>query len=78
MNSPRVSIRIPADLRREIEQEGRGVSEVIREALHEHLSKRRPKENSYEMALRLGIIGCAKKGPRDLSTNRRHFEGFGK
>jgi len=78
MSSPRVSIRIPESLRKEIEKEGRGVSEVVREALDEHFSKRRPKENSYAMAVRLGLVGCAWKGPRDLSTSRRHFEGFGK
>lgn len=35
-------------------------------------------ESAYEAALRLGIIGCIKNAPSDLSTNPKHFEGFGK
>jgi hypothetical protein len=75
--SVRVSIRIPADLRRKIEREGRNISEVAREALNEHVAKTREQETCYDLALRLGVIGSAKNAPRDLSTNRRHFRGFG-
>jgi Arc/MetJ-type ribon-helix-helix transcriptional regulator len=39
MASVRVSIRIPADLRRRIEREGRSVSDVVRDALSEHVAK---------------------------------------
>jgi len=77
MASVRVSIRIPVDLRKKIEREGRGVSDVVRDALSEHVSKAREQETCYDLALRLGLIGSAKNAPRDLSTNRRHFRGFG-
>jgi hypothetical protein len=73
----RVSIRIPADLRRKLEREGRSLSEVAREALSEHVAKTGKQETCYDLALRLGVIGSAKNAPRDLSTNRRHFRGFG-
>lgn len=76
MPSVRISIRIPADLRQSIEREGRSVSEVVREALSEHVAKTRKQETCYDLALRLGVIGSAKTAPRDLSTNRRHFRGF--
>jgi Arc/MetJ-type ribon-helix-helix transcriptional regulator len=78
MASVRVSIRIPAELRRKIEREGRSVSDVVRDALSEHVSKIRKQETCYDLALRLGVIGSAKNAPRDLNTNRRHFRGFGK
>jgi hypothetical protein len=77
MSSVRVSIRIPVDLRRKIESEGRTVSDVVRDALMEHVAKGHEAENCFELASRLGVIGAAKKLPRDLSTNRRHFRGFG-
>ena len=77
MSSDRLSIRIPADLRRVIESEGRTVSDVVREALSEHVRKVRKQESCYDLARRLGIIGSVKKAPRDLSTDRKHFRGFG-
>jgi Arc/MetJ-type ribon-helix-helix transcriptional regulator len=75
--SVRVSIRIPADLRQKIEREGRSVSDVVRDALSEHVAKTGKQETCYDLALRLGVIGSARNAPRDLSTNRRHFRGFG-
>lgn len=53
------------------------MSEVAREALTEHVAKTGKQETCYDLALRLGVIGSAKNAPRDLSTNRRHFRGFG-
>jgi Arc/MetJ-type ribon-helix-helix transcriptional regulator len=78
MASVRVSVRIPEELHRAIEGEGRSVSEVVREALEEHLRKAKKLESAYDVAKRLGIVGIVKNAPRDLSTNRRHFRGFGK
>jgi Arc/MetJ-type ribon-helix-helix transcriptional regulator len=78
MSSVRVSVRIPEELHRAIEDEGRSVSEVVREALEEHVRKAGKQESAYDVAKRLGIIGMVKNAPRDLSTNRRHFRGFGK
>jgi len=54
------------------------MSEVVREALEEHVRKARKPESAYDVAKRLGIIGIVRNAPRDLSTNRRHFRGFGK
>jgi|HubBroStandDraft_1064217.scaffolds.fasta_scaffold935871_2 hypothetical protein len=78
MSTVRVSVRIPAGLRKEVEEEGRTVSEVVRDALAQHLQASRKAESCYELALRLGIVGVVRRAPRDLSTHRRHFEGFGK
>jgi hypothetical protein len=35
-------------------------------------------ETPYAKAQRLGLIGCIKEGPKDLSTNPKYMEGFGK
>jgi hypothetical protein len=34
--------------------------------------------SAFEAAEAAGLIGCVRRAPKDLSTNRRHFEGFGK
>ena len=33
--------------------------------------------NCYDIAQQLGIVGMLDQLPGDLSTHRRHFEGFG-
>jgi Arc/MetJ-type ribon-helix-helix transcriptional regulator len=78
MASVRVTVRIPQDLHRAIQEEGRKVSDVVREALQEHVGKTHRQETALDVAKRLGLVGIAKKAPRDLSTNRRYFRGFGK
>lgn len=37
-----------------------------------------PQETGLDMAKRLGILGCIKDAPADLSTNPKYLEGFGK
>ena len=63
----------------------RGVepSLIVQEALIRHLGEEdRPEEveseNAYEMAVRLGIVGCIDGTPPDLSTNPTYYEGFGR
>jgi metal-responsive CopG/Arc/MetJ family transcriptional regulator len=78
----RINVRVDERLKKELEAEARekGVrpSEIVREALEEHLRKRRPRESAYDLAKRLGIIGVYKDAPPDLSTNPEHMEGFGR
>ena len=78
MSSVRVSIRIPAEIREAIENEGHTISEVVREALDRHVRAARKQQNCYELAERLGLIGAIARAPKDLSTGKRHFRGFGK
>ena len=35
-------------------------------------------KRAIELAKAAGLIGCVRRTPNNLSTNRRHFEGFGK
>ena len=80
MGSHRISIRIGAVLERGLRQSaltaGKPESELVREALQEYLSKRAG-ASACDLAREAGLIGCFKSGPKDLSTNRRHFRGFG-
>lgn len=78
----RISFRIDADLKRRLEAEAKATgvspSDLVREALREHLRSREADESCYDLAQRLGIIGSAKGLPPSLSANPAHMEGFGR
>jgi hypothetical protein len=61
---------------------GKPWDEVLAEALAayrpgSHTERTNGQESFYEAATRLGLIGCVKSGPPDLSTNPKYMEGFG-
>jgi metal-responsive CopG/Arc/MetJ family transcriptional regulator len=78
----RINVRVATRLKQQLEAEARekGVSpsEIVRQALEEHMQKRTPRESAYDLAKRLGLIGVFKGGPSDLSTNPAYMEGFGR
>jgi metal-responsive CopG/Arc/MetJ family transcriptional regulator len=78
----RINVRVEERLKQQLEAEARerGVSpsEIVRQALQEHMRQRTPRETCYDLAKRLGIIGSVKGLPTDLSTNPEHMEGFGR
>lgn len=81
MGSARLSVRVDAKIRRKLDAlvrtSGRSESEVVRLAL-ESLTVHEPAALScYDVALAAGLIGAAKRLPRDLSTNPKHMEGMG-
>ena len=86
MVSGRVTIRISETLEQRLRHRSRlhGLAEsaLIREALEAYLGQSAAPRLAYELAEEAGLIGCIGRGRRspakDLSTNRRHFEGFGK
>lgn len=64
------------------EQTGRSWDEVLDEALAAFraapgATNRNGGESFYDAASRLGLIGCVKGGPSDLSTNPKYMQGFG-
>jgi predicted DNA-binding protein len=56
---------------------GKTKAEIIYEALQDYLSKLTvPSDKSFaELAEK--YLGCAEGGPADLSTNKKHLEGYG-
>jgi hypothetical protein len=51
---------------------------VVRSALRDYLVRQGSFYSAYELAKEAGLIGCVRQASKDFSTNRRHFEGFGK
>jgi len=82
MTSRRISVRISPSLdlrlRRQATAARKAESELVREALDQFLKKARPPRSAYNVACELGLIGCYDSGPADLSTNRKHLQGFGR
>lgn len=82
MPSQRISVRIPAKTMQRLRERSRSAgireSEVVRQALEEHLSKNYQGRTAYDLFLEAGLIGCAHGAPKDLATNKRYFKGFGK
>lgn len=82
MASNRITVRVPetltARLRSRSRAKGASESEIVREALENYLGHSAPGHTAYELAEEAGIIGAAHRAPKDLSTNRTHFKGFGK
>jgi predicted DNA-binding protein len=82
MTDSRISVRLDPEttqrLKEMVRRTGKKESEVVREALATYLENQPNGESCLDVARRHGIIGCAKSLPADLSTNRDHFEGFGR
>jgi Arc/MetJ-type ribon-helix-helix transcriptional regulator len=78
----RISVRLDQETQQRLTDEvlatGKSESDVVRQALRTYFRKRSRPESCLELARRHRLIGCAKQLPPDLSTNRRHFEGFGR
>jgi predicted DNA-binding protein len=82
MVSNRITVRIPqalsSRLRSRSQAQGTTESDLVRQALENYLEHSAGERSAYELAEEAGIIGCARRAARDLSTNPRHFKGFGK
>jgi hypothetical protein len=77
----RINVRVDERLKLQLEAEARekGVrpSDIVRQALEEHMRQRAPRESCLDIARRIGILGIYTDAPTDLSTNPEHMEGFG-
>ena len=86
MASGRLTIRIPETLgqrlRHRSRMKGQPESVLVREALETYLGQSAEPRPAYELAKEAGLIGCVGRGrkapAKDLSTARRHLDGFGK
>jgi hypothetical protein len=55
---------------------GRSESELVRQGLRRLLEDVQPKQSALKLAG--AAVGKFKGGPRDLATNPKHFDGFGR
>lgn len=82
MVSHRITVRVPKKLGGLLQDRSRATgqtpSSLVRVALETYLGRGSSSHSAYELAEEAGLIGCVRRAPKDLSTNRRHFEGFGK
>lgn len=82
MASNRITVRIPetltAKLRSRSRAKGNTESDLVREALESYLGSEPVGRTAYDLAEEAGIVGVAKRAPKDLSTSQRHFKGFGR
>ncbi len=81
MSSQRITIRVSESLVKRLKQQA-GMkklpeSALVREALENYLAESPSSSSAYALAKQTGLIGCVRGGRSDLSTNRKHFEGFG-
>ena len=81
MSSQRITIRVSESLVKRLKQQA-GMkklpeSALVREALENYLAESPSSSSAYDLAKAAGLIGCVRRGQSDLSTNRKHFEGFG-
>jgi len=78
MKAERLTIRIGEDLGTRLRQRAKAdvvdQSEIVRIALEKYLD---PPTSAYEAFKTAGLIGIVKGGPPDVSTNKKHMEGFG-
>ncbi len=76
-----LTLDLPAALDEQLtkaaQSQGASKVEIIYEAVKEYLAQRQTPPPDSFAALAADVIGCAKGGPPDLSTNKKHMEGYG-
>ena len=81
MPSHRITVRVPSALGSRLRDrsrvKGQTPSDLVRVALESYLGGESSTGSAYELAEAAGLIGCVRRAPKDLSTNRWHLEGFG-
>lgn len=81
MKDDRITVRISLEMRRRLQaaarRAGRRESDLVREAVDRQLAAEEGMLTAYDHASNAGLIGAAKEKVRDLSTNRKHLDGFG-
>ena len=81
MKDQRITVRFPAEMRRRLRaaarRSGTRESDLVRGAVERQLAAEEDSLTAYEHAKKAGLIGAAPGEARDLSTNPKHFDGFG-
>jgi metal-responsive CopG/Arc/MetJ family transcriptional regulator len=78
----RINVRVDRIMKQRLEAEaqleGVSSSDLVRAAIEAYLNARPKRESCFDIAVRIGMVGCAKDLPRDASTNKKYFDGFGR
>jgi predicted DNA-binding protein len=81
MKGDRITIRFSAETRRRLQaaaqRGGKCESDLVRDAVELQLAAEERGFTAYDHAKKAGLIGAVKEKVRDLSTNRKYFDGFG-
>jgi hypothetical protein len=76
-----MSVKVPHSLMLQMEREStrRGLtkSRLIRDALERALDQRRRMAGATVFDLTKDLCGSVRGGPRDLSSNKKHLDGYG-
>jgi hypothetical protein len=82
MASQRITVRVPKSLgillRDRSRIKGQTPSDLVRMALETYLVRGDGSNSAYDLAEASGLIGCVRRAPKDLSTSRHYFDGFGR
>ena len=82
MSTVRITVRIEESLRDKLdsiaESAGKTESDIVRDAIEDYVSRNGPVATAYDAFKKAGVIGCVKGGPKDLSTNPKYMESFGR
>jgi len=81
MKDYRITVRFPAELRRRLKdaarRNGTRESEIVRKAVERQFAVEDDEITAYDHAKKAGLIGAVRGASPDLSTNPKHFDGFG-
>jgi predicted DNA-binding protein len=81
MKDQRITVRFSPEARRRLKaaarRNGTRESDIVRSAVELQLAAEESSLTAYEHAKKAELIGAVKGTIRDLSTNRKHFDGFG-
>ena len=82
MSTVRITVRVDESLQERLgsaaQAAGKTESQVVRDALEDYLDRSQRVVTAYDLFKKAGIIGCVKGGPKDLSTNPKYMEDFGR
>ena len=70
-------IYIAKKLKDAARRNGTRESDLVRGAVERQLAVEDQSLTAYEHAKKAGLIGAVRRARRDLSTNPKHFDGFG-
>ena len=77
----RITVRFPKELRRRLKaaahRSGTKESDLVRAAVERQLAAEEDVFTAFEHAKKARLIGVVRGASRDLSTNPKHFDGFG-